>query len=294
MANPASIKIKDLYKDFGDVQALKDISLDIGGGQIYGLLGPNGAGKTTLIRLLIGATKPSKGEISVLGLDPIKQKDALRQKIGYMPQTPALYEDLSARDNIRFFGRAHQGGDLSQRVDQVLDFVGLQRRADDPIYQFSGGMKQRISLACALVHQPQMLFLDEPTSGIDPQLRAAFWQHFRELSNDEVTIIVSTHQMDEALYCDNLAILHRGALLADNAPRKLLWQNRAKIKIWRGSKVSERMVVNYPEALPQMLQRDGLDPGIRRIEIEEESLETVILRMIDEQHSKEPENETRH
>ncbi|MEJ2551691.1 MAG: ABC transporter ATP-binding protein [Anaerolineales bacterium] len=294
MTNRTSIRIHGVSKNFDDVQALKSISLSIKGGQIFGLLGPNGAGKTTLIRLLIGATKPSMGEISVLGLDPIKQKDALRQKIGYMPQDPALYEDLSARDNIRFFGRAHQGSDLSQHVEQVLKFVGLEQRADDSIYQFSGGMKQRVSLACALVHRPQMLFLDEPTSGIDPQLRAAFWQHFRELTANDVTIIVSTHQMDEALYCDNLAILHRGTLLADDTPRKLLWKNRAKIKIWRGSKVSERTVENYPEALPELLQRDGLDPQVRRIEIEEESLETVILRMIDEQHSKEPEDETRH
>ncbi len=294
MANPASIKIKNLHKDFGDVQALKDISLAIESGQIFGLLGPNGAGKTTLIRLLVGAIKSTSGEISVLSLDPVKQKDALRQKIGYMPQTPALYEDLSAQDNIRFFGRAHQCDDLSQRVKEVLDFVGLRQRAKDPIYKFSGGMKQRVSLACALVHRPKMIFLDEPTSGIDPKLRAAFWNHFRNLTANQVTIIVSTHQMDEALYCDKLAILHQGTLLTHNTPRKLLWNSQAKVKIWHGAEMRQQTLTNYPESLPELLRQSGLDPQIRRIEIEEDSLETIILQMIDKRNSKELENETQH
>ncbi len=286
MQGRASIHIQDLHKYFGEVQALKGVTLAVDSGQIFGLLGPNGAGKTTLIRLLIGATKPTSGTLSVLSLNPRKQKRALRQQIGYMPQSPALYEDLSPTDNIRFFGRAHQTVKLSKRVDEVLEFVGLSQRADDPVYKFSGGMKQRVSLACALVHQPQMLFLDEPTSGIDPKLRETFWEHFRELTAKGVTIIVSTHQMDEALYCDKLAILHEGILLADDTPHELLWNSRAKIKIWRGPKVSEQVVTNYPDALPGLLQKDGLDPEISRIEIEEDRLEAVILRMIDEQIGK--------
>lgn len=283
MKDRASIHIQNLHKYFGEIQALKDINLAVDSGQIFGLLGPNGAGKTTLIRLLIGATKPTSGNLSVLSLNPGKQKRALRQQIGYMPQSPALYEDLSPTDNIRFFGRAHQTGKLSKRVDEVLEFVGLSQRAHDPIYKFSGGMKQRVSLACALVHQPQMLFLDEPTSGIDPKLREAFWEHFRELAAKGVTIIVSTHQMDEALYCDKLAILHEGILLADDTPRKLLWNSRAKIKIWRGPEVIEQVVTNYPDVLPGLLQKDGLDSAISRIEIEEDRLEAAILRMINEQ-----------
>jgi ABC-2 type transport system ATP-binding protein len=278
-----SIEIHNLHKTFGDVQALKAVSLAVESGQIFGLLGPNGAGKTTLIRLLIGATKPTSGDVRVLSLNPAKQKRALRQQIGYMPQSPALYEDLSPIDNVRFFGRAHQSQKLSQRVAEVLEFVGLSQRAHDPVYKFSGGMKQRVSLACALVHQPLMLFLDEPTSGIDPKLRQAFWEHFRKLTSQGVTIIVSTHQMDEALYCDKLAILHEGTLLADDSPRKLLWNSRTSIKLWRGMELSEQVVTNYPETLPGLLQKEGLDPAISRIEIEEERLEAVILRMISEQ-----------
>lgn len=280
MADQESIKIENLDKSFGKVPALQKINLTVDGGQIIGLLGPNGAGKTTLIRLLIGATHPSAGTLSVLGLHPGRQKQALRQQIGYMPQLPALYDDLSARDNLRFFGRAHQASNLSRRIDEVLDFVGLSQRSQDPIYKFSGGMKQRVSLACALVNQPRMLFLDEPTSGIDPELREGFWTHFRQLTRSGVTIIVSTHQMDEALYCDRLAILHRGNLLANETPGELMGNSQSTIRIWRASGVEEERVSNYPEALAALLQQHGLDPQIKRIEIEGERLEAVILRLI--------------
>lgn len=285
MKQTTSIQAQELHKNFGQVKALKGVSLKIESGQIFGLLGPNGAGKTTLIRLLIGSTKPSSGHLSVLGFDPTKQKRAIRKLIGYMPQSPALYEDLSPRENIHFFGHAHRIENISQQVDNVIAFVGLSERAHDPVYKFSGGMKQRVSLACALVHQPKMLLLDEPTSGIDPKLREIFWEHFRELASRCVTILVSTHQMNEAMYCDRLAILHQGALLADDTPRQLLWNNRSRIKIWRGEQVNEHDVINYPEQLPRELQSYGLDSTISRIEIEEDTLETVVLRMINEQEA---------
>ena len=280
MKQTISIETKELNKNFGQVEALKGVSLKIESGQIFGLLGSNGAGKTTLIRLLIGSTKPSSGSLSVLGFDPIKQKRAIRKLIGYMPQSPALYEDLSPLENIHFFGQAHRIENISRRVDEVIEFVGLSKRAQDPVYKFSGGMKQRVSLACALVHQPKMLLLDEPTSGIDPKLRETFWEHFRELTSRGVTILVSTHQMNEAMYCDRLAILHKGALLADNTPRQLLWNNRARIKIWHGEQVNEQDVINYPENLPRELHAYGLDATIHRIEIEEDTLEAVVLGMI--------------
>ena len=279
--NPTEcIEIHGLHKMFGRVKALDGVSLNIGSGQIFGLLGANGAGKTTLLRVLIGSTKPSDGSLSIFGLDPAKNKKAIRRIIGYMPQSPALYEDLSPFENIHFFGHAHKIANISQRVDQVIAFVGLSARAHDPVYKFSGGMKQRVSLACALVHQPQILLLDEPTSGIDPKLRESFWQHFRELAAGGVTIIVSTHQMNEAMYCDRLAILHQGILLANDTPRQLLWNNRAIIKIWRRGQAFQQQVFNYPEQLPGKLQSFGLDPTINRIEIEEDTLETVVLGMI--------------
>lgn len=282
MNESASIVVQNLDKFFGKQKALKNVDLSINKGQIYGLLGPNGAGKTTLIRCLIGATKPTKGKLSVLGFNPINQKQKVRGLIGYMPQTPALYEDLTASENIRFFAYPHQNENFSQRINEVIDFVGLTKRAHDQVYKFSGGMKQRVSLACALVHHPQILFLDEPTTGIDPKLRETFWQHFRDLTQQGTTILVSTHQMGEAMYCDRLAILHEGTLLADEPPRQLLWKQQAKIKLQRGTTEAARMVIHYPEQLPKLLHKLGLDPSINRIEIEEQTLEAVVLEMINE------------
>ena len=288
MNQTTTIQTRELDKNFGQVEALKGVNLEIEGGQIFGLLGANGAGKTTLIRLLIGSTKPSSGRLSVLGFDPTKQKRAVRKLIGYMPQSPALYEDLSPLENIHFFGHAHQIENISRRVDEIIEFVGLSERAQDPVYKFSGGMKQRVSLACALVHQPKMLLLDEPTSGIDPKLRESFWEHFRELTSRGVTILVSTHQMNEAMYCDRLAILHQGVLLADDTPHQLLWNNQSRIKIWHGDQVIEKDLINYPDQLPKELASFGLDPTISRIEIEEDTLETVVLQMINEQEIQNP------
>lgn len=282
MENNSAINTHNLSKNFGPVQALKDLTLQVEPGVIYGLLGPNGAGKTTFIRLLTGATKPTSGDLSVLGLIPQKDKRALRKKIGYMPQTPALYDDLSPRENIRFFGRAYPIKNLARRVDEVIEFVGLSERARDPIYKFSGGMKQRLSLACTLVHQPEILLLDEPTTGIDPKLRETFWNHFRDLAANGVTLVISTHQMDEAMYCDRLAVLHQGRVLADDSPRQLLWGNQARLKIWRDGQLEEHTVSDYPQQLPKDLQRYGLDKSISRIEIEEDTLEAVVLRMIND------------
>jgi ABC-2 type transport system ATP-binding protein len=286
MNDATMIWMQDLHKHYGQVKAIAGVSQTIQSGQIFGLLGPNGAGKTTLIRLLIGSTKPTAGQMSVLGFDPVRQKRALRRLIGYMPQTPALYEDLTARENITFFSRAHRIEELTKKTNEVIEFVGLSDRAQDEVYKFSGGMKQRVSLACALAHRPQLLFLDEPTSGIDPKLREAFWQHFKRLAVSGVTIILSTHQMDEAMNCDRLAVLHRGVVLTEDTPRNLLANSRARITVWRGAEKLERHTAKYQEQLPKVLRPFGLDPAISRIEIEEDTLETVVLGMINDHEKK--------
>ncbi len=276
-----AIEVHKLSKSFGPVLALRSVSLKIATGQIYGLLGPNGAGKTTFIRLLTGSTRPSGGSISVLGLDPTRQKQQARRQIGYMPQSPSLYEDLTPVENIRFFGRGRRQGDLARRVDEVIAFVGLRERANDAVYTFSGGMKQRLSLACALVNRPPVLLLDEPTSGIDPQLRESFWAHFRDMASHGTTILISTHQMDEALYCDRLAVLNRGVLLADDSPKQLLWQENATVRIWRAGEVVVHDLADYPNTLPGLLQEHGLDVSISRIEVDVEDLGRIVLRKID-------------
>ena len=283
-AAPA-IVVENVEKRYGRIEALRGVSLAVGRGEIFGLLGANGAGKSTLIKILVGSSRPSAGRVEVLGLSPVAGAGALRQlrqQLGYMPQAPALYEDLSPRDNIRFFGQAHRLERLEERIDEVLAFANLRARERDPLYGFSGGMKQRVSLACALVHRPRVLFLDEPTAGIDPKLREAFWRHFRELAASGVTLFISTHLMDEALYCDRLAIMRDGTVLACDTPRAILRRGRARVSIWRAGQVERETVTNDPEQLSTLLRRYGLDPAVSKIEIEEDTLETVVLGLIDE------------
>jgi ABC-2 type transport system ATP-binding protein len=274
-----AIVIHDVHKHYGKVHALRGVDLNIRRGEIFGLLGANGAGKSTLIKIMVGATR-YQGDVSVLGLNPSKQTAAVRRQVGYMPQSAALYEDLSARDNVRFFGRSHNINNLEKRATDVLAFIDLSQRADDVVYGFSGGMKQRVSLACALVHQPNLLLLDEPTTGIDPKLREAFWTHFRELAAQGTTIIVSTHQMDEAFHCDRVAVMRQGKVLACDTPRGLMALGKARIKIWNGAEVLDETVHQYPEHLPRLLQRFQLDPVISRIEVIEDSLEDIVLNLI--------------
>jgi ABC-2 type transport system ATP-binding protein len=280
--NELAISIKDLVKQYGRIEALKGISLNVPQGQIFGLLGANGAGKTTLLRSLVGAVRPSGGQISLLGLNPAENVRQVRRLVGYMPQQPALYEDLSARDNIRFFARAHSVSHLAQRVDEVLAFTDLTERQDDFVHAFSGGMKQRVSLACALVHRPRLLLLDEPSAGVDPRLRQSFWDHFRELAGQGTTILVSTHQLDEVLHCDQVAVMRQGIVLACDAPRRLLQRGQASITIWHNGQASQTTVNDYSEALPQLLRPYHLDTAVSRIEVEPETLEAVILRLINE------------
>jgi ABC-2 type transport system ATP-binding protein len=280
MALEPVVRVENLRKSYGCVHALRGISFEVRAGEIFGLLGPNGAGKSTLIKTLIGSSRPTGGSLTVLGSNPFADARTVRRRIGYMPQTPVLYEDLSGRDNVRFFGQAHGGPDLQQRVANTLELTGLQARAGDPVYSLSGGMKQRVSLACALVHGPRLLMLDEPTAGVDPRLREAFWRHFRQLAERDVTLLVSTHQMDEAVLCDRLAILRDGVVLACDTPRHLLDTGRATIRVYKGDVVQTVRVADYAGHLPRLLQRYNLDAAVTRIEVEQDTLDTIVLELI--------------
>ena len=213
-----AVQVIDLHKYYGPIRAVDGLSLSVRPGEIYGLLGPNGSGKTTLIRLLIGLLKPNGGSITLLG--QAMPDKVILGKVGYMTQVSALYEDLAVRENVAFFAEM-SGGASQERVDEVVALVNLQDRAGDLVSTLSGGMKQRTSLACALVHRPQVLFLDEPTVGIDPQLRAAFWAYFRQLAEAGVTLIISSHVMDEAERCDRLGFMRQGKLLAEGSSAEL-------------------------------------------------------------------------
>ena len=279
-----AVEISNLCKRFGKFQALDDISLSVPEGEIYGLLGPNGAGKTTTIKAMVGALTPTSGTVRILGMDPLKNKKKVRRKIGYMPQYPALYEDLSARDNILFFGRLHDVPNLKKEVEEILEFTELQDRASDPVYTFSGGMKKRVSLACALIHKPKILFLDEPTAAVDPHLKMRSWELFKKLAKEGVTIFVSTHLMDEALLCDKLAIMRKGQLLAVSTPKKLMEQGSIQWNIRKDNSTLKRTSSGNPQKVAEMLQEFGLKKDVTSVSFMQETLEEIVLDMIQRSH----------
>ncbi|MBI5668137.1 MAG: ABC transporter ATP-binding protein [Chloroflexi bacterium] len=215
-----AVEINNVHKRFKNVHALRGLSLNVERGITYGLLGPNGSGKTTLIRAIIGLLTPDSGEVRVLGTK--MPNKAILSRIGYMTQQTALYDDLTVRQNVEFFAVVGGlNGDVRAAVDEAIALVDLTDRANSRVRELSGGMKQRCSLAVALVHHPDVLLLDEPTVGVDPQLRVQFWQHFRQLNAQGVTLIVSSHVMDEAERCDRLGFLRGGLLLAEGTASEL-------------------------------------------------------------------------
>ena len=211
-----SVEVEGVSKRFGAQPALDDVTLRIRRGEVYGILGPNGAGKTTLIRSLVGLIVPDSGTVTVLGRR-MPSLDILA-RVGYMTQQAALYPDLSAAENVRFFAEiygAHDG------VREALEFVDLWDRRDSVVSNLSGGMRTRCSLACALVHKPDLLLLDEPTVGVDPQLRVQLWDRFQRMARDGASILVSSHVMDEAERCDRLGLIRFGRLLAEGTVAEL-------------------------------------------------------------------------
>lgn len=224
VAEGCMVEARNLVKQFGDVRALDGLSLCIREGETFGLLGPNGSGKTTFIRMIAGLLSPTSGELHVLGYSVPAQVSKVLPRIGYMTQLQALYSDLSVWQNVQFFARIfglNNAESRDRRVVEVLGLVDLLGRKDSLVGTLSGGMKQRVSLACALVHNPQLVLLDEPTVGVDPQLRQTFWGYFRQLNARGVTIVLSSHVMDEADRCERLALIRAGQLLAQGTPTEL-------------------------------------------------------------------------
>lgn len=213
-----AVVTEGVAKSFGPVQAVRGVTVHVGAGLTYGLLGPSGCGKTTLIRLILGTLQPSRGSVSIWG-QPMPSR-AVLSETGYMPQDTGLYMELSARENVAFFARLY-GCREREDVESVLELMELADRADSPVNTLSGGMQRRVSLACALVHRPRLLLLDEPTVGVDPRLRAAFWNHFHALNEAGTTIVVSSHVMDEAARCHRLMLMRDGLLLSEGTPDEL-------------------------------------------------------------------------
>ncbi len=218
-----AVEARGLTKKFGRFVAVDHLNLNIRKGENFGLLGPNGAGKTTTIRMITGVIKPTEGYVKVFGIDVAKERKKVLRLIGYMPQKFSLYEDLTVEENLKLYGRLQGliGSALKERVRYLLEKFYLWEFRRRLAGKLSGGMKQRLALATALVHNPELLILDEPTAGVDPPLRRKFWEYFRELNSEGKTILVTTHYMDEAENCDRLALMNRGRIIAEGTPQEI-------------------------------------------------------------------------
>ena len=228
MTEPGTVAVaaSGVQKAFGAIRALDGLDLQIRGGEIYGLLGPNGSGKTTFIRCVAGLVRPDAGSVTVLGQSP---RDAVGAgRVGYMTQAAALYGDLSVGENLGFFARLQGVEDAPARIEEALRTVDLADRRRSTVSTLSGGMRQRVSLAAALLHRPDLLLLDEPTVGVDPLLRQEFWVHFRSLAERGIAILVSSHVMDEASRCDRLGLIRAGRVLAEGSAAELIARTGSK------------------------------------------------------------------
>ncbi|MBU2224960.1 MAG: ABC transporter ATP-binding protein [Gammaproteobacteria bacterium] len=248
-----AIDAKGMSRRFGDYMAVNQLDLQIPVGCIYGFLGPNGCGKSTSIRMLTGLLTPTAGDIRVLGLKLPEQAEQLRQKIGYMTQKFSLYDNLTVQENLAFVAGIYQIGraERQPRIDELLDLYQLADKQKVRAGSLSGGQKQRLALAAATIHRPSLLFLDEPTSAVDPENRREFWERLFDLSDAGTTILVSTHYMDEAERCHQLAILERGEKRADGSPDDLMAQMAADVFEVSGTALRElrQQVLQWPEIM---------------------------------------------
>jgi len=218
-----AVEVKGLTKQFGDFTAVDAIDFYIPKGEIFGLLGPNGAGKTTTIRMLCAITRPSAGQGSVLGWDIERDAEWIKRNIGYMSQRFSLYNDLSCQENIMFYAQVYavERSRQASRAGELIDLLGLADLRDIPVRSLSGGWRQRVALACAVVHQPPMLFLDEPTAGVDPISRREFWDFIYQMAGEGVSILATTHYMDEAEFCNKIGMMYDGRLIRIASPETI-------------------------------------------------------------------------
>lgn len=247
-----AIKTNNLSKQFGDLIAVNQLNLTIEKGSIYGFLGPNGCGKSTTIRMLCGLLTPTSGTVNVMGFDIPKQAEALKRQVGYMTQKFSLYTDLSVHENLEFMGRIfgieHRA--LKKRIDELVSIYSLTGQRTQRAASMSGGQKQRLALAASVLHKPSMLFLDEPTSAVDPENRRDFWEKLFDLSESGTTILVSTHYMDEAERCHKLAILDKGSMRAEGTPLQLMHNINAQVVEVKGEHLRQLKT--------RLLQLDGI------------------------------------
>ena len=299
------IEIDGLQKRHGQKLVLGGLQLTVQAGEVFGLLGPNGAGKTTTMSILATLQGFDQGQVHLCGHDLANQAEKIRPLVGFVPQELALYETLSAQDNLAFFGRIYGlwGSRLRKRVDRVLDLVGLANKRVGPVSRFSGGMKRRLNIAVALIHEPQVLFLDEPTVGVDPQSRNMIFEHIEQMKSQGITIVYSTHYMEEAMrLCDRIAIMDAGLILVLDTPEALvglLGEGLVSLRVDNAAVLvteiealdgvarvgwfDEQLVIesNNPQhAMAQVLDLCRLKRvSIRTVELLEPNLENVFLHL---------------
>lgn len=302
-----AIKVQNLDKSFENVHAVKGISFDIHAGEIFSLLGPNGAGKTTTIGMISGLLKPDAGEVWLMGHSVSKEPKAAKAKLGIVPQEIALYTDISARANLNFWGKMYglSGKGLADRVDAVLELIGLEDRASGPVSKFSGGMQRRLNVGVALLHQPRVIIMDEPTVGIDPQSRRKILDSVKRLCDQGVTILYTTHYMEEAQeLSDRIAIMDNGEIIAtgthqelieivgeldritltisgDSAKAKAAWEEIEGIQEITSENGTLHLLVNDSnQTLPSVFEAAStVDVRINSVQVQEPNLETVFLHL---------------
>ncbi len=303
-----AIETQGLVKRFGDLQAVRGVSLTVRAGEILSLLGPNGAGKSTIISMLSGLLEPNEGDALILGHSIRREPEAAKACLGVVPQEVALYPDLSARENLVFWGKMYglRGGALKQRVDEVLDVIGLAGRQKDRVDKFSGGMKRRVNIAAALLHKPQIVIMDEPTVGIDPQSRRHILDNVKELNRQGMTVLYTTHYMEEAQeLSDHIAIMDYGQIIAYGTHEELIRlvgeQTRIDLTLhvdaervlapWRGVEGVSRvlpgaeglvtvLVDDSNRVLPRLFEAaTGVGTRITGVDIQEPNLEAVFLHL---------------
>ena len=215
------IKIESLHKSYGSTKAVNGITLSVNKGEMFGLVGPDGAGKTTTIRIMCGLLKPDNGTVTLLDKNIVKEKKIIQKSIGYLSQKFSLYGDLTIDENIEFFADIHNVKDFKQRRDELLEFTRLKPFRDRLADKLSGGMKQKLALACSLIHKPEILFLDEPTTGVDPVSRRDFWKILSSLMKEGITILMTTPYLDEAERCSRVAMMNKGEIIAIDTPKNI-------------------------------------------------------------------------
>ncbi len=304
----STIVTENLIKRFGEFTAVDEVSFVVHPGEIFGFLGPNGSGKTTTIRMMLGLLTPTSGNIEVLGVPVLEQPEAIRGRVGYMSQRFSLYNDLTVLQNLRFYGTAYglSNKELNQQIDRALQMAGLEGRESVRTHELSGGWRQRLALGAAILHEPEVLFLDEPTAGVDPLSRRDFWELLYQLVTDGATVFVTTHYMDEAEHCHRLALLQRGQIIASGSPDEMRNQgmhgqvleivssdSARAVKVLRAAKIEGRLPLESVELYGSLVHviaegveslQDALALELKQSEIEsgrmaviEPSLEDVFI-----------------